>query len=299
MTQRPDNAIFDFYAQPTAMTSAGKYADALRALPADVGELSRIIQGVAIHEFMAPAYGVTVSQERAQESHIRAAEQILDRIFALDSRPLTAPRPPEKRVVGVCHHFMMLLLAMLRAKNVPVRGRRGFGAYFNEGYFEDHVVCEYWNTAEERWALADPQFDELWRTKLKITYDVLDVPRNRFLIAADAWTGCRAGNADAAKFGIAKGNLRGLWFVASNLVHDVSVLNKMEMLQWDVWGAMPPPDQPLPDEQLAYFDQLAKLTSEPDANFAELRSRYNQDERLRVPPIVFNAVLYRQEKISA
>src|SRR5207302_2221505 len=33
----------------------------------------------------------------------------------------------------------------------------------------------------------------------------------RFVIASDAWTLCRAGNADADKFGIFRGNLRGLW----------------------------------------------------------------------------------------
>jgi hypothetical protein len=186
---------------------------------------------------------------------------------------------------------------MLRAKGVPARARWGFGSYFNAGYFEDHSICEYWNAAEARWVLVDPQFDEVWRAALKIDHDVLDVPRHRYLTAADAWTKCRSGEADASKFGIVVGNLRGLWFIACSLVHDLAALNKMEMLQWDIWGAMPRPDEKLQDDQLVFFDRLAALTREPDASFGELRKLYAGDERLRVPPTVFNAVLTRLEAV--
>jgi hypothetical protein len=123
------------------------------------------------------------------------------------------------------------------------------------------------------------------------------VPPDRFLIAADAWAQCRAGDADPSKFGIFKGDLRGLWFIAGSLVHDVAALNKMEMLQWDVWGAMPRPNEPLQDDQLAFFDRLAALTRAPDSSFAELRNLYEQDDRLRLPATVFNAVLNRPEAI--
>ncbi len=55
--------------------------------------------------------------------------------------------------------------------------------------------------------------------------------------------------------------MRGLWFVAGNLVKDVASLNKIEMLQWDTWGAMPRPNNKLQDKkQLKFFDELATLT---------------------------------------
>ena len=123
-------------------------------------------------------------------------------------------------------------------------------------------MCEYWNATEARWVLVDPQLDDVWQTKLHIDFDVLNVPRDRFLAAGDAWAQCRTGKADPTKFGIGFANLRGLWFVAGNLVRDV-----------------------------------AALTHEPDASFAELRSLYESDERLRVPPTVFNALLNRPEAI--
>jgi hypothetical protein len=292
--------ILDFYARPAGMTSAGKHATLLEGLPNDLGALVQIVQGLTIHEFVASSfYGIAVPNERKSESHIRPVEQMLDRILAIDERPLTVARPPEQRLLGVCRHFMVLLLALLRAKGIPARGRCGFGTYFNPGFFEDHVVCEYWNAAEERWALADPQFDEVWRTKLNIDHDVLDVPRDRFLIAGDAWAQCRSGNADHAKFGIVKGDLRGLWFIAANLVHEIAALNKMELLRWDAWGAMPRPEERLQDHQLGFFDELAALTREADSSFEELRRLYERDDRLRVPVTVFNSILNQPETVLA
>ncbi len=91
--------------------------------------------------------------------------------------------------------------------------------------------------------------------------------------------------------------MRGLWYIAGNLVRDLAALNKMELLPWDVWGAQPKPNEQLNDEQLAFFDKLAALTRAPDASFAELRALYEADERLRVPTTVFNAVLNHPETI--
>jgi hypothetical protein len=204
----------------------------------------------------------------------------------------------DKRLACRCHNFTRFLVAMLRSKGVPARARCGFGAYFNPPFFEDHWVCEYWNTTESRWVLVDPQLDEVWQEKLKLDFDILDVPHNRFLTAGDAWVLCREEKVDPAKFGIVFANLRGLWFVAGNLVRDVAALNKMEMLPWDVWGAQPSPSEPLNDDQLDFFDTLAAFTHNPDASFEELRNRYEKDECLRVPDTVFNAVLNRSEAVT-
>jgi len=292
-------ALLDFYATSGRMTCGGARAALLEALPRDVASLMHIVQGLVIHEYASSFYGVDISQARREESHIREVERMLDRILSIDPSPLDVVRPPEKRLVGVCHHHVLLLVAMLRAKGIPARGRFGFGGYFNPGYFEDHSICEYWDAARGRWALADAQFDAIWCERLRIDHDVRDVPRDRYLIPADAWVQCRTGKADPSRFGIFHGNLRGLWFIAGNLVRDVSALNKMEMLQWDVWGAMQRlrPDQEIGKDDLAFYDALAELTRHPDTSFAELRTRYESDQRLTVPPTVFNALLNRPETV--
>ena len=71
----------------------------------------------------------------------------------------------------------------------------------------------------------------------------------------------------------------------------------MEMLPWDVWGAMPAPDEAISDEKYTLFDRLAELTRDPDAAFAELTAAYVGDARLHVPATVYNAVLNRPEPV--
>ena len=78
---------------------------------------------------------------------------------------------------------------------------------------------------------------------------------------------------------------------------DAAALNNMEMLPWDDWGAMPGPGEPIGEDRLALFDRLAGLTRTPDAAFAELRASYEDDDHLRVPPTVRNAVLNREEAV--
>jgi hypothetical protein len=280
------------------MSAGGKYASATKKLPDSVAILRNIVQGLAIHEYVASAfYGIEIPEQRGEETHLRRLRQMLDAILRLDRQPLKVPRPPERRLVGVCHHFAVLLVGILRSKGVPARVRYGFGDYFNRGFFEDHSLCEYWNAKKRRWILVDPQFDAVWRKNLRIKHNVLDVPRTHFLVAADAWTRCRAGEADPRKFGIFKGDFRGLWFVAGNLIKDIAALNKVEMLQWDVWGAMPRPSNKLKDKKrLTFFDELAALSHDPDSSFRELRKRYRDESQgLQVPGKVFNGRRRRLE----
>lgn len=286
----------DFYSHPYALTSAGHHAALLAGLPSDVDALARIIQGLIVYDVVAAdLYRVDLPPDRLGDVHLRRVEDVVDRILTVDDQPLEVPRPPERRIGGRCRHYALLLVAMLRVHGTPARARCGFGAYFDPPWFEDHWVCEYWNAAERRWILVDAQLDAVWREKLALAFDPLDVPRDQFLVAGDAWDRCRDGTADPARFGISFESLRGLWFVAGDLVRDVAALNRMELLPWDVWGGQPEPDRDLTGEQLAYFDRLAGLTHDPDASFGELRALYDSDERLTVPDRVFNNLLRRCE----
>ncbi len=287
--------IFAFYASQSPMTEPGEGSALFEPLPNDVAALTRVIQGLGIYDVIAhDFYGFEVPEDRLTEIHLRPIAQRLSRIMELDDRPLPIARPPERRVLGRCNAFALMLVTMLRAKGVPARSRGGFAAYFNPPNFEDHWVCEYWDAYERRWRLADSQIDDVWRRRLDIRCDTLDLPRTQFLSASDAWRRCRSGESDE-RFGISFAGLRGLWFVAGSLVRDLAALNKMEMAPWDVWGAQPQPRQ---EFDLAFFDELAALTRDPGQTFAELRRRYDEDDALRVPPTVFNALNGRREAIN-
>jgi hypothetical protein len=278
-----------YYRGNGPMTRSGADFDA--ALPKDLGALCEVIQGVLIHGDIAPfLYNVTFSEEQRRDMHIRLIPEMLSRIRALDPRPMTIARDPANRLPTVCRHFSLMLCAILREQGVPARARCGFGAYFTPGKFEDHWVCEYWNASQARWILVDAQLDATQRKALSIDFDPLEVPRDRFIIAGDAWQQCRAGRADASAFGLTHVGLRGLWFVAGNVIRDLASLNRMEMLPWDVWGMMEMQDAGLTDERKTLLDRIAALTLGGDEKFAEMRSIYESDDRLRVPSVVFNAV---------
>ena len=281
----------DAWRAPVEMSDAGSKAALFGDLPHDVDGLARIVQGLLIHEHIAPAYGVSLSPEQHIQAHMRGAAKILETVVEQDPRPLTQARPPGERVVGVCRHFTLLHVAMLRAQGVAARARCGFGAYFEKGKFVDHWVTEYWNGTQERWILADSQLDARQRELFNVSFDPLDVPRDQFLVAGDGWRLCRSGKADPAAFGIL--DMHGLWFIAGNVIRDVAALNNHEMLPWDVWGAMARQDCEL---DLPFIDRLAELSHAPDQHRDELRDAY-QDKRVAVPGTVFNAVLNRPDPV--
>jgi hypothetical protein len=190
----------------------------------------------------------------------------------------------------------VLLVSILRSQGIPARARCGFGGYFGTDSYEDHWVCEYWHADERRWVLVDAQIDDVQQKMFPIDFDLMDVPRDRFLVAGEAWARCRRGEADPAAFGLKLLGEGGAWWIASNLLRDVAALNKVEMLPWDVWGAMPSPESTIDEELTALFDRLASLTLD-DAGLAELRTAYREDDRLRVPATVYNAVLQKDEDL--
>ena len=286
----------DYYLRPGKMTSAGRYAPLTEKLPRDIPALAAVGQGLIVHELMAADYGAPLSEADRASVHIRPAEEILAQIVARDDRPLEIAREPSGRLAGTCRHFTVLMVTLLRALGVPARARCGFGAYFGTGMFEDHWVCEYWNSDQARWILVDAQIDDIQRGWFKIGFDVTDVPRDQFLVAGQAWDQVRAGTADPGDFGLSVIKEYGDWWIAANLVRDASALLNLELLPWDVWGAMPEPGEPIDDELAALFDRLARLTQAPDRCFAELRE-LGQDDRLRVPPVVYSAARDRPEAI--
>lgn len=274
----------EYYARPGLMTDPKEHVGLFEGLPTEIAVLCQIVQDSLIHIFWAERYGVTLLEERKQEVQTRSVAHMLARIRELEDRPLTAARPLEKRLVGNCRHFAVMLCSMLRHQGVPARARCGFGAYFEPGSYEDHWVCEYWNAEEERWVLVDAQLDAFQRQALQIEFDPCDVPREQFLPGGKAWQLCRAGQVDSDRFGIF--DMHGMWFIRGNVVRDLASLNKLELLPWDGWGLTEGKDQELSAADMALLDRVAALTLAGDEAFPEVRSVYENDARLRVPPVI-------------
>jgi hypothetical protein len=286
MITEKQEQVLSYYSQPGVMSSTGAYTSLIGALPGEVAELVRILQGAALHVFWAERYGVMLSEERKAEVQIRPVVPKLARLFALDSRSLEQPRLPELRLVCNCRDFSLLLAAMLIAKGVPARARCGFGTYFMPGHYEDHWMTEYWqpdsiDSSSGRWVQVDAQLDELQREVLHIPFDTLDMPAGQFVLAGAAWEMCRASKANPDDFGIFEWH--GMDFIKGNVLRDFLALNKVEVLPWDFWGLAQVSVSDFTSDQMALIDQIAALSLAGNDAFEQVRAVYEGNPILHIP----------------
>ncbi len=274
--------VNDLYCQPGMMTDLSAHQEWLGDLPDGVEELAKVVQGLLIHPHLAHLYGQKLSDERQAEVNIRSAGGMLTRIQEISNLPVTTARPPEQQLVGNCRDHTVLLTAFLRHKGIPARARCGFGTYFEKDKYIDHWVVEVWK--DDRWVLVDGQIDAVQREFLKVDFDVLDVPRDRFLVGGAAWQLCRQEKANPDTFGIF--DMWGLWFVRGNLIRDVAALSKVELLPWDGWGLINEEDPG--EDGHRFLDEIAVLSLGSDQDFEKMRDIYEGDDRLRVPEVIIS-----------
>lgn len=268
-----------YFSEQGRISTPGKYQGSFEHLPTTIPELVKIVQNTTIHVFWADHYGLQISPTRMEELQLRTTERRLEHTLKLDSRPIIEPRPVEKKIVGNCRDFSLLLVSLLRHVGIPARARCGFATYFLPNHFEDHWVAEYWDQVRQCWLLVDAQLDALQSSALKIGFDPLDLPRDQFVVGGKAWQMCLSGEQDPNQFGIF--DMNGLGFVRGNLVRDVAALNKMEMLPWDCWGIIL--KEQLDDiNDLKMLEEFAALTEKDVPAFIQLKELYQQDSRMRL-----------------
>jgi Transglutaminase-like superfamily len=219
----------EFYATAQPMTAVPE-SQALDGLPEDPVGLASVVRGVLVHRDWAPLMGLQLPAERIADQHIRPVTEVIDCVLALWPAPLRETREPERRMVGVCRHFAVLHVALLRRIGIPARARAGFGGYFGPGW-ADHWITEWW---DGRWVRHDAQISGEAQTALNLDFDPADQPAGKFLTGAEAWLACRSGDVDPQEFGIF--DQRGLWFVFGDLMLDLAAINGIELLPWDGLG---------------------------------------------------------------
>ncbi|MFJ4783413.1 transglutaminase-like domain-containing protein [Streptomyces sp. NPDC088794] len=286
----------DFYAAQSTFSDPGELAHHYADLPHDPTELARISRDLVIHRMEGELFAHTHPTDRLHnDAETRYVDDILRIIVERNDAPLGQRREPADRFVGTCRDFSLLHCSFLRHIGVPARIRSGFADYFDpngpSAFHNDHVVTEYWD--ERRgWLLADAELaDPFVTAHWKIDFDPMDVPRDRFLVAGEAWRAIREGGADQETFGLHpphEGPFWGEWFVAGNIRLDLAALNKVETLLWDVWGTEDEGDElggPLPDSARAFFDRVAPVVS-GDVSFTAARELFAEEDSLRTPDTV-------------
>src|SRR5882757_5926574 len=288
--------VAGFYGSQSALSDPGEMAGFYEGLPRDVGELARVVRNLMIHRVEGGFWDVPIADDRMHDdAETRYVDDILRLIIGRDARPPACGRAYGDRFVATCRDFTLLHVSLLRHLGIPARLRSGFANYFGtegaDGFHTDHVVTEYWD-ARRGWLLADAQlFDP---ERYVMDFDPVDIPRDQFLMAGKAWRMIRAGEADPKSFGVRlpDGPLVGEWFVAGNVRLDISALNKVEMLLWDIWGPDPVTLEGMGEEMPAavrdLYDEASQVSAD-DVPFDAARRLFAENAGLRTPATVLSA----------
>lgn len=272
---------FDFYIKQSKYSSPGKYESLYKELPHNLEGLTSTIRGVIVHQHETEKYyGFRLPEGREIEPNTRYMEKILDKIIGLDDSPLTMEREPQKRFIGLCRDFALMLCSVLRYQGTPARVRCGFANYFHEKEHVDHWVCEYWNKDTKKWVLVDVEVgkDERKHYSIPDSFNNLDIDHDQFWLSSTAWKKIRNGEQDPNLFGVTSIDITGAWFVRANLFRDLAALNKIELCPWDYtkhsdkkWETL----DEMPENELEKLDNLAELIRSNDIE--RIREFYNNN----------------------
>ncbi|MFI6045748.1 transglutaminase-like domain-containing protein [Nocardia sp. NPDC051321] len=282
-----------YYATQSKFTDPGKFVEWVAALNPDSAALRDVASGLVFHFWGngdVTEHGFAA--QRREEIDLRYADNIFARLHALNPAPLDTERAPTERVVGCCRDFTLLYVAMARHHGIPARSRTGFATYLIPGWAADHTIAEVWDAEHRRWRLVDPQFTPGYRDPTDGTeMDLLDVPRDRFLVAADAWNNCRTCEADPTRFVVSPDQpapfLRGWPYLLHSLILDLAALNKHEMILWDLWCPLDISTE-VDARTITEMDALSDLLRDPTTEIDRLCAAF-EDSALRVPATIRTA----------
>ncbi|MDX1900938.1 MAG: transglutaminase-like domain-containing protein [Gammaproteobacteria bacterium] len=282
--------MIDYYSTQSSMTCPGPWAHLIEHLPNDLERLTKIVRCLIRHFADARLNGETLATERLAEMDLRCVKKMLTQIVSLSSFPLSIARSDIDKLTGCCRDFSVLVCSILRHHKIPARIRFGFSTIHIPGFHHDQTLLEYWHAKEKRWCLVDARADEkfIQRHQLK-NFSTIDVPRNLFMSAAQAWRHCRRGDIPPQRIGsFLAGRMSGLWFIRNKLIQDIAALNKMEMLQWDCWGVMLENAQDslvVPEQQVLWLDGVAETLLQSHDTLSEVQDLY-RDSRIAVPQLI-------------
>lgn len=254
------------YAEHTIWSDPGAFRPRLLELPSSPVELADALENFLIHHAAARFLKFGVPDYAEADRNLRTVGRLLDMAFARDDRPLTAHRDLPAYLYGTCHDFALIATSLYRSLGIEARLRVGFAGYFITGRWEDHWLCEY--RSDGVWRLLDAQLGRRAREGHGIAFDVADVPRQRFLTAAELWLGIRQGEIDPAACGVNFAGISGVWFPAASVLRDAATLSGIEPLPWDYWGPARSfvETRIVPEAAALELDALAAAFAEPPAS---------------------------------
>lgn len=250
------------YASQSVYSEPGPYREALRRGGDSPELIARWISSFMQHPRGndSKAQGFTIKQ--TVDLELRSVTEIL---AAAAERGLLYGNTTQIKVGGLCRDFAILAASSFRARGIPARLRVGFADYIVPDSWEDHWLCE-WHDGQ-RWKRIDVEFASTGGA----SFNTLDVPRERFLTASEAWFRIKDEPGIAWRFGVSSLDLGGEWFVAGSLFRELAALRKLELKPWDYWGLsenLSRISTDWPQQSRDTLDQLALLLKSADVEAA-------------------------------
>ncbi len=292
--------ILNFYKRTSLYTDLGLYKNFAINLPNDIKELCLLQRNQIIHPFdlydekmrndANSFYGdmtkISKTSLNYENDLFPTAQSMIAELLRRNEN-YSKDRKIEDKIHVCCREQAILLTSILKAKGFSARVRSGFTTYCNISNKEagDHWICEYYNDKEKRWVLvdADMYFDDDTLLEYHIDFNLLDVPRNKFIFGAEAYLGLRNGKysdneiyytSSPKTIGI-KAALHGLFYDFHSLMNDEIIFLHLPKYILDK-------DLNLTEDELKELDDLATLMLEPDINFFKLREIWNNNIKYRI-----------------
>lgn len=275
------------YLETSAYTYVGAYREYFRSLPDDIPAIGMLCDQVthpSMH-FLPPSsyleetyYGPLRAYPKHRflnedELFLTAAAMTAE-IFRLEPKGFVSGKGVAKRLSVSCRQASILFSAILKAKDIPCRSRAGFMDFGNDGAsYMEHWVNEYWHAEENRWVLVDA--DGYYEYEARFGYSQFDLPRRKFIPAAEAWLGLREGTLDRELTVFDSNLLRG---VCEYLFMDFHSLMNNEIYYTHQPRYLRDRFDELSEEELRQLDQLAWLMLEPDRNIHALEELWENQE---------------------
>lgn len=291
--------ILDFYKQTSCYTDLGFYKEFAKNLPNDLETLCLLQRHQIIHPFdlsdeeerndSNSFYGdmkqVPNTSLNFENDLFPTAGSILAELLRRDSK-YSMNRDIQDKIHVCCREQAILLASILKAKGYSARVRSGFANYVStENAAGDHWITEYYNKKENRWVLvdADMYFDEETLKDYPIDFNLLDIPRNKFIFGAEAYLKLRKGifedediyyASNPFTYGL-KAAIRGLFFDFHSLMNDeIIFLHQPKYVKNKNFE--------LTEEEYQELDDLANLMLDPNTNFSKIKEIWENNPKFRI-----------------
>lgn len=294
-----DNNVLDFYRNTSLFTDLGFYTTFAKNLPNDVETLCSLLRNQIIHPFDLKDeeerknpnsfYGDMTKISRTsliyENDLFPTAIAMIAELLRRDSN-FTIERKIDDKIHVCCRETSILLTAILKAKNIPARARCGFTNAVSEiDGAGDHWIVEYYNEAYKRWVLVDPTmfYDQETLDYFEIDYSLIDIPRDKFIFAADAYLGLRNGKYKTEDiYCFSNPKTFGITAAIDELFYDFHSLMNNEILFCQSPKYLKDNNYELTYDEYVKLDELAKLMLDPDKNFNALNYIWENNEKFRI-----------------